>query len=174
MPSGSRELEVARMTERQPGAGRFRRGDVVRSKEGRPVGVVLHEECLEDGGAFIRRIHALSPGRTVAVWAPEELSKSNDADSVQEAERLGLRLPPQGADNESFAPGDVVKSRDGRLFGVVLHVEPFRVPQDRVELHVDMPREGVGIWRADDTVLSNDPDSIAKAKRLGLRFPLGS
>jgi hypothetical protein len=68
-----------------------------------------------------------------------------------------------------FKPGDVVRSRDGRHFGVVLHVEYFDGPPAPVELHVDAPDQGVGIWLADDAVSSNDPTSVSEARRLGLR-----
>jgi hypothetical protein len=71
--------------------------------------------------------------------------------------------------HESFRRGDVVRSRDGRHFGVVVHVEPFDGPPAGVELLVDEAQQGIGTWPAVEAVLSNDPDSIARARRLRLR-----
>src|SRR2546421_4384956 len=67
-----------------------------------------------------------------------------------------------------FKKGDVVRSRDGEAFGVVLHVGRYWDTPPKYELQVDMP-EGVGIWEPWAAVLSNDPVSVAEAKRLGLR-----
>ena len=74
----------------------------------------------------------------------------------------------------AFLPGDVVRSRDGRLIGVVLTVQDSSSDDTpEWELHVDAAedgeRQGVGIWSPQDTVTSNDPESIAEARRLGLR-----
>jgi hypothetical protein len=73
------------------------------------------------------------------------------------------------ADGRPFRRGDVVRDRTGRHFGVVVHVERFDGPADPVELLVDEPGQGVGTWPAAMAVLSNDPDSIAEARRLRLR-----
>ena len=70
----------------------------------------------------------------------------------------------------TFKRGDVVRSTDGRALGVVLFVEDMgEFKPGLVELHVDMPGQGVGIWNADTAVLSNDPASVEEARRLGLR-----
>lgn len=70
--------------------------------------------------------------------------------------------------------GDVVRSADnGELLGVVLYVGRYWDDPPRYELHVDFPDEGVGLCPPEEVVVANDPESVAEAKRLGLRFPIG-
>jgi hypothetical protein len=157
------------MTGRQPGEAVFRPGDVVRTKEGGLLGVVLSVHCMDDGQTYQWLVDVDMPGGEVRTLGPHQLLKTNDPISVAEAQELGLRFPSPRRAGE-FRPGDVVRSRDGASIGTVLHVEYFNAPP--VELHVDEPDKGVGTWPADQAVLSNDAASVAEAKRLGLDFGL--
>ena len=74
-----------------------------------------------------------------------------------------------GAEVRPFRRGDVVRDGTGRHFGVVVHVELFEGPPDPVQLLVDEPDQGIGTWPAAMAILSNDPESIAEARRLRLR-----
>ena len=157
------------MTGRQPGKAEFRPGDVVRTKEGESPGVVLNVHCMDDGRTNQWFVEIDMPGGEVRTLSPYQLLETNDAASVAEARRLGLRFPSSRRAGE-FRPGDVVRSKDGASIGTVLHVEYFNAPP--VELHVDEPGKGVGTWPAHQAVLSNDAASVAEAKTLGLDFGL--
>lgn len=154
-----------------PGEPPFRPGDVVRTKDTGVLGVVLDVHYLCDRWTCQWHFEVDTPGDGVGIWTPEQLSKSNDAASIAEAKKLGLRFPAPRRDGE-FRPGDVVRARDDGSIGTVLHVEYFNGPPDPVELLVDEPDAGVGTWPADQAVLSNDDESIAEAERLGLSFGL--
>lgn len=68
-----------------------------------------------------------------------------------------------------FKRGDVVRSSDGSVLGVVLAVAHYTDDPAAYELHVDVRGEGVGIWPPNEAVLANDAASVAEARRLGLR-----
>jgi hypothetical protein len=77
-----------------------------------------------------------------------------------------------------FKPGDVVRDADRTMLGVIVHIGDCSWDDTpRWELHVDTAEPGVGVgmalWDPWHAVLSNDPESIAEAKRLGLRWPTG-
>ncbi len=80
-----------------------------------------------------------------------------------------------GRESALFMPGDVIRSHDGEMIGVVLNVI---TTLPAVELYVDAARngapEGIGVWDPEDAIVANDDESRTEARRLGLRFPGGN
>ena len=78
------------MTSEPPKARRFRRGDVVRSDDGR-LGVVVMVNVQRGFPPERVELYLDMPDEGIGIRSPELLTLSNGAASVAEARRLGLR-----------------------------------------------------------------------------------
>jgi hypothetical protein len=134
-----------------------------------------HPPGLTAGGRVTVTCEGVDSGvaeSTLIRWAYDELSAKVLRAPLS---RDDLKRQVASFDWSSvFKPGDVIRSRDGRMIGVVVMVgnySPDDIPM--YELHVDAAVDGVltggGIWEPWQAVPANDPESIAEAERLGLR-----
>jgi hypothetical protein len=75
-------------------------------------------------------------------------------------------------------PGDVVRSRSEPGIGLVFSIVDSGYDAPCWELHVNWvtaagEREGVGIFDSESVLVSNDKQSIAEARFVGLLGPVG-
>ncbi len=68
----------------------FRPGDVVRSRDGSRLGVVLHVgQYSEEPPKY--ELHVDEPDQGVGIWPPWDAVLANDPESVAQAKAFGLR-----------------------------------------------------------------------------------